>query len=344
MARIRIISLLILLMGAGAVAAEDIPRAGNPHGDIELDCYLCHSEGSWQTTEDVKDFDHAAMGFTLEGRHAQAHCRDCHRDPRFAFVGTSCADCHVDIHKGGLGPDCASCHDPRGWVQRSEARAAHDATAFPLVGAHSRVDCDACHSDALSGQYVGTPTDCYYCHAETWAATTNPEHQAVGFGQDCITCHSVYAATWGRGDFVHPPSFPLTGGHGALDCVDCHSDGFGGVSADCYVCHQTDYEGTTNPNHLSAGFPTDCAACHTTTAWEPSTWDHDTIFPIYSGRHRNEWDACADCHVVSSNYMVYECIFCHEHNQNDTDNDHSEVNDYQYLSAACLECHPDGSN
>jgi hypothetical protein len=289
------------------------------------------------------DFDHASTGFPLEGRHAGAHCRDCHQDPRFAFVGTSCADCHVDIHKGQLGPDCQQCHTPQGWVQPSEQRLAHDATDFPLVGAHNRVDCDACHNGPLAGNYVGTPTDCYFCHAETYAATDAPNHQTAGFATDCQRCHSVYASTWGGGDFSHPASFPLTAAHSGLECIACHSDGFMGAIADCYACHQSDYDGTSDPNHLASGFPTDCAACHSTTAWEPSSWDHDNLFPIYSGRHREEWDACIDCHVVPTNYAVFECIFCHEHNQNDTDNDHDEVGNYEFSSPACLDCHPDGS-
>ena len=408
-------ALLTMVLLAGAAAAQDTPVASNPHGDISLDCSLCHSEGSWRESPAASDFDHAATGFPLEGRHALAHCRDCHRDPRFAFVGTSCADCHADVHKGQLGPSCQDCHDPGGWVQRDRQRVAHDATSFPLVGAHSRVDCDACHTGALAGNHAGTPTDCYFCHSADYAATTNPDHQASGFGHDCLECHSAFTSTWGRGDFVHPASFPLTGAHGGLECAACHTGGFFGTASDCYACHQADYEGTSDPGHVSAGFPvscsichtttawepatynhdasgfpltgahrtadclschqggysgtpsdcyachqaeydatsdpahvsagfpTGCASCHSTTAWEPSTWDHDTLFPIYSGRHRDEWNSCADCHLVPSNYAAFECIFCHEHNQTDTDRDHQGEGDYQYLSSACLDCHPDGS-
>lgn len=335
--------LLLLLMTAGLSSAQEAPRAGNPHGPMDLDCVLCHDEGSWQISGRPDGFDHATTGFPLVGRHAEAHCRDCHEDPRFAFVGTSCADCHADIHKGRLGPDCQQCHTPEAWVQRSEQRVAHDATSFPLVGAHDRVDCDACHTGPLAGDYVGTPTDCYFCHAETYAATMNPDHQTAGFGTDCQECHSPYSSTWGSGDFSHPASFPLTGAHGRLECTACHVGGFTGAVTDCYACHQDDFEGTNDPDHVGAGFPVTCAICHTTTAWEPSSWDHDTLFPIYTGRHRSEWDSCVDCHVVPSNYVVFECIFCHEHNRSDTDQQHQEEgNDYQYNSLACFDCHPRG--
>ena len=47
---------------------------------------------------------------------------------------------------------------------------------------------------------------------------------------------------------------------------------------------------TTDPDHTAAGFSTDCATCHSETAWEPSTFDHDGLyFPIYSGEHDGEW-------------------------------------------------------
>jgi hypothetical protein len=221
-------------------------------------------------------------------------------------------------------------------------RRRHDGTALPLVGAHAAVDCDACHSGPVASLYVGTPTDCYACHAETWAATIDPPHATSGFGTDCVRCHSVYATGWSSGDFRHPASFPLTGGHALPDCSACHGDGFANTPTDCVACHQEDYDRTSDPNHVSAGFPTDCAACHTISAWEPANWDHDRLFPIYSGRHSNEWNTCADCHVVPANYAVFECITCHAHERAETDSEHRDVSGYQYLSSECFRCHPRG--
>lgn len=330
----------VLSLVAGSAHAQS--AAVNPHGPIDLDCAMCHGEGSWETGDAKLQFDHATTGFVLEGRHAGADCRDCHEDPRFAFVGTQCADCHIDVHGGSLGLDCEECHSPARWVDPPRFREMHDATAFALVGAHGRADCEACHLREGEDRFAGTPVDCWHCHHEDWAATTNPDHEATGMGTDCVTCHSPFATTWGGGDFVHPASFPLTGGHAGLSCADCHESGFGAAPTDCYACHRGDYENTSDPNHLSAGFPTDCAACHSPLRWEPADWDHDTLFPIYSGTHREKWNSCADCHVVATNYSVFECIDCHEHNRTDTDDDHDEVGDYEYVSSACLQCHPDG--
>ena len=414
MIRLRVSAILPIVLLAATAVAQDAPVAGNPHGPMSLDCGLCHAEGGWDEVRPSPDFDHAATGFPLEGRHAGARCRDCHRDPRFAFVGTACADCHADIHKGSVGPDCARCHTPAGWVARGDQRIAHDTTSFPLVGAHARVDCEACHTGPVAGNYVGTPTDCYFCHEDDYAATTAPDHATSGFGTDCRECHSAYSSTWGAGDFHHPDSFPLNGGHGGLACDACHVGGYDGVLSDCYSCHQADYESAADPDHLAGGLPTtcsvchtttawepasynhdatgfpltgahraadcaschqsgyagtptdchacheddylsandpphvtsgfgtDCAACHGTSAWEPADWDHDSLFPIYRGEHRGEWNSCTDCHTVPTDYTVFECITCHEHNQSEMDSEHRGVSGYQYVSSECLRCHPDG--
>ena len=408
--------LLLFLLLIPVTALGQAPRVGNPHGDMKLDCMLCHTEQSWDEEGRVQDFDHSVTGFDLEGLHSLAKCRDCHQEPVFAHVGTACVDCHQDLHRGRLGPVCEDCHTPNGWIDRPQMRRDHDATALPLVGAHERVDCDACHEGAVRSDYVGTPFECYSCHADVYHGTTAPDHEASGFGTDCIQCHGVFAATWGSGDFIHSGVFPLTGAHRTVDCMACHTDGFAGIPTDCVACHQDDYDsstdpghlaagfstdcrschttngwvpstfdhnatafpltgahrpldclachasgysgtptdcvachqddydGTTDPAHLAAGFPTDCLPCHTTTAWTPSTWDHDPLFPIYNGKHAQEWNTCTDCHTVPSNYAVFECIFCHEHNQSDSDDDHSEVQDYRYLSSECFRCHPRGDN
>ena len=48
-------------------------------------------------------------------------------------------------------------------------------------------------------------------------------------------------------------------------CAQCHTNNnYTTLPTTCYGCHQADFTGTTNPNHVSAGFPTDCTLCHTT--------------------------------------------------------------------------------
>ena len=195
----------------------------------------------------------------------------------------------------------------------------HDLTSFPLTGKHITTDCQECHSTG----YTGTPTDCYACHQQDYELVQDPNHVLKGYSTDCTQCHT----TNGWEDLVNfnhsTTQFPLTGAHVTTDCNSCHQQGYTNTPTDCYLCHTEDYNNSTNPNHAGAGFPTTCVDCHTTTAWVPSTFDHDgQYFPIYTGEHAGEWTLCADCHQVPNNFAVFTCISCHEHNQLDMDDKH----------------------
>jgi hypothetical protein len=181
-----------------------------------------------------------------------------------------------------------------------------------------------------------TPTDCYSCHKADYLATTSPNHSASGMATSCQTCHTTTPG-WKPATFNHSV-FPLTLGHATPACTDCHKNGnYTTTPTDCYSCHQQDYLGTTNPNHTSSGFPTTCQTCHTTTpGWKPASYtQHDSqYFPIYSGRHKGQWNACLDCHTNVSNYALFNCITCHS-------NVHSGKN---YTNAQCYSCHPRGTS
>ncbi|MCB0686739.1 MAG: hypothetical protein KDC53_09440, partial [Saprospiraceae bacterium] len=125
----------------------------------------------------------------------------------------------------------------------------------------------------------------------------------------------------------------------------CHTSGnYSNTPNTCAGCHIDNYNATNNPPHQSSGFSTDCASCHSQNDWTPATFDHDNqFFPIYSGKHKGEWSQCTECHTNAGNYALFSCTNCHEHsNKSQVDNDHSEVNGYQYNSNACYECHPTG--
>ena len=87
-----------------------------------------------------------------------------------------------------------------------------------------------------------------------------------------------------------------------------------------------------------------CVQCHDEERWEDAIYtEHDALyFPIFSGPHQGRWSSCAECHEVPSDFGVFTCLTCHEHNQADMDDKHSEEQDYRYESAACLDCHPSG--
>ncbi|MGQ7869504.1 hypothetical protein [Sunxiuqinia sp. sy24] len=176
-------------------------------------------------------------------------------------------------------------------------------------------------------------------------ATTAPNHQVSGYSTSCTECHSARAIDWGSANIEHN-FFPLEGGH-AIRCVDCHVSGtFEKISNDCFSCHQQDYNASQNPRHQELSFSTSCADCHSLNpGWEPAEFrNHDAqFFPIFSGKHRGEWNNCMDCHINSASYSEYSCIDCHEHSMSRMDDKHSDVNNYAYSSVSCLACHPQGN-
>ncbi|MFN7966006.1 MAG: hypothetical protein U0V87_10010 [Acidobacteriota bacterium] len=319
-----------------------------PHGNLEADCYICHSEQGWRPARISKDFNHKEMskGFALSGAHATAQCTGCHKTLDFAQNrGSNCFNCHQDVHRSELGNDCARCHTTVTFVDRSQQINMHRTSRFPLSGAHSTLDCASCHVSSAQGKrvFVGTPTDCYSCHRAQYESTRDPNHKTAGFPTDCAQCHSTRA--WDQAIFDHnKTNFPLTGAHRAQACPACHPGGkFQGTSTDCYSCHKTNYDSTSNPNHRAAGFPTDCKACHTTTNWN-SNFDHSTTdFPL-TGAHRNQ--PCPACHADGVyNGKSTACYSCHKPQYDSTTNPNHRAAGF---STDCSQCHTttswDGAN
>lgn len=319
-------------------------------GTTGNDCARCHTTAHWLIS-DVQEL-HEANGFPLDGAHFTASCTECHRQANelvFERLGGECVACHQqdflattnpNHQSAGFGTDCASCHDPlvTGWGGENFH------LFFPLEGGHDNVSCTECHT---TGNYADASPECSSCHMTDFTATTNPNHAVVGLGTDCASCHDPLTGNWSA--FINHDFFPLQGSHNINDCAACHNTGnLADASPECASCHMADYNATSNPNHSSQGFPTDCALCHSSDGgWTPASFtDHDAqYFPIYSGNHRNEWNACTDCHTDPNNYALFSCIDCHEHsNQNELANDHDDVNGYVFNSAACYQCHPDGDD
>jgi len=234
--------------------------------------------------------------------------------------------------------DCTQCHNNSDW---NDATFDHNATNFPLTGAHVATECSACHTDG----YVGTSTSCSSCHSGNYNATTNPNHSSLGISTSCQDCHTTNP-DWKPAAFsTHNDYYALNGAHAAVfsDCYLCHAGDYTNTQNTCFGCHSNDYNNTTDPAHATAQFSTDCLTCHTENAWKPSTFDHDSqYFPIYSGEHKGEWNNCSDCHTQASNYAVFSCLNCHEHNITDMADEHKDVNGYVYNSTNCLTCHPTG--
>ena len=323
--------------------------AQNPHGDnLKIDCASCHSPEGWAISADywnnrewekeeggTKRFDHDQTRFPLKDRHATVDCRTCHETLVFSEANGECISCHTDIHQQTVGVDCARCHSSANWLVDNITEI-HQQNGFPLLGQHATANCTDCHQSETALRFDRLGQECINCHRQDYLATTAPNHEAAGYSTECQICHDQAGPSWfwSAGTANHL-FFPLTKGHQIEDCTKCHIGGnFSNTPTDCFACHEADYRATTSPDHEAQGFPTDCVVCHgTDVGWPANNFtDHDNqYFPIYSGKHKNKWSECIDCHTTPGNFMVFDCIACHHdaHHQNQG-------------NTGCYECHPKG--
>ena len=153
-------------------------------------------------------FDHAPLGLTLEGRHAELGCAECHaqaeavvlgpEERRFIGLRRECDACHEDVHEGRILRACADCHgqlQPFAEVARFE-----HARGMRLEGAHAGLACDACHEkdgahavELLAGaQPPAGERECRDCHASPHAESFLREvadARRTTSGASCVLCH-----------------------------------------------------------------------------------------------------------------------------------------------------------
>jgi hypothetical protein len=165
-----------------------------PFGHFAGACGDCHQAAGWFPGE-LGDQDHAITGFPLMASHSLLPCESCHPPgrPRGAAL-PACSGCHWDDdpHQNMLGANCQDCHNEFDWLRTSFR---HTTTGWPLRGAHKLAACSDCHAAG----YIGTPTECWRCHA----AQADPAIRAhqTGSVQSCDYCHRPY--TWDVARFPH---------------------------------------------------------------------------------------------------------------------------------------------
>ena len=317
--------------------ALNVFAQSSPHGDkLNMKCDVCHISKNWTTIEIKKEgFNHDKTDFPLVGQHQTVTCKKCHTDLIFKSIKgkTTCNSCHFDVHQQTLGNDCERCHTPLIWTVRNITQI-HNQSRFPLRGRHTQLDCNLCHKSASLLRFDPMGTECIDCHTTDYFATTNPSHVASKFPKDCSLCHNDN--NWQSATFNHnSTNFPLTGGHVGLDCIQCHSKGYVGTPTTCVSCHLANYNASTNPNHITAKFSTDCQTCHNVTTWSPSTFNHNTAttFPL-TGAHIGV--ACVSCHKNGYAAIPTTCVSCHQANFNATTNPNHITAKF---STDCQSCH-----
>ncbi|MBV8205262.1 MAG: hypothetical protein JO041_00590 [Acidobacteria bacterium] len=315
------------------------------HRPDKGECSSCHTVQGWKPSSfGLKE--HLATGYPLEGRHAAVKCEGCHipkgKETRYKIAFAKCTDCHADGHQGQfalapLGNRCDECHTLRGWKPSTFTVARHQTSRFPLVSSHVAVACDECHKSqgpavkgTSSAQYVFKEMTCTACHEDPHKGQFRElmaRTRADGRPAGCEVCHSV--KSWkDLSLFNHDATkFPLIGSHRAVACIDCHrppnlqtplaTAEFNQAPMTCEGCHNDVHGGQFTPAGAAAP---ECASCHNSSKWKPSTFNHDTrtSFPL-KGLHKDV--ACARCHsdkrMVNGEQVLFykptptKCEACH---------------------------------
>jgi hypothetical protein len=117
--------------------------------------------------------------------------------------------------------------------------------------------------------------------------------------------------------------FPLVGSHRAVACSDCHKPPnleltmrhvrFSSAPSTCSECHETPHADQFGARG------SDCASCHNSNKWKPSSFDHEQTGFTLRGGHEDV--ACSACHtltkIVNGTHVLYykptpsACADCH---------------------------------
>ncbi|HPE57768.1 MAG TPA: hypothetical protein PK904_15280, partial [Bacteroidales bacterium] len=319
---------------------ENFNQTSNPdHNELGLtnNCALCHTtDPDWQpATFPVHD-----EYYVLEGAHVAIanNCFECH-EGNYTTTPNTCYGCHQEDYTSTNDPnhqaaqfptDCEMCHNQNAWEPSTFN---HDNQYFPIYSGEHEGEwdqCSDCHSDPTNYAIF----QCLTCHPQ---GEMDDEHEGIpGYVYNSINCLECHPDGGNATGFDHGlTNFPLDGAHSTVDCFDCHQGSYENTPSECVACHIENFNQTTDPNHVQAGFPQECNICHTTDpGWTPASFStHDEIWPL-TGAH--ETISCNECHQGNYTTISNECASCHINNYNQTtDPDHGEIG----FATTCEECH-----
>jgi len=319
--------------------ADEYYAATNPSHQLlqlSLDCEVCHAaqDRIWSKSS----FNHNVTGYFLLGMHAEASCSTCHTQ-RVDNTPNTCVGCHMPEFEASTQPphlaegfplDCETCHDSFTW----NSSFLHEQTGFLLEGAHENSICSDCHAEQ---NFSNTPETCAGCHINEFNSTSLPPHTDAEFEETCDDCHTVIAWLPSVWDHDLESEFQLTGAHIGPACSDCHNAvPYSQQGSECVICHQSEYDESLEPNHITSNIPETCEVCHTADNWETEVIDHtQTEFPLEGAHVEVE---CATCHDDGYD-LPLECEGCHLQEYTETTNTPSPDHTEYSFSESCIDCH-----
>lgn len=345
--------------------AAQLTAQGGLHGQLGAraeQCGLCHAEHNGASAPLVHGqsfalagvaprsaFDHATIGWLMDGAHAPLECAVCHEHAdaallpqgatRFLGLDQDCATCHEDAHEGQRVLACAACHGQTEW---KELASPEHARVLPLIGGHGGLTCAQCHAEGtphalevLGGKGPKPAARaCVACHDSPHAAGFVEGVGALGNlapGVTCVVCHAAEHASFHELALLamtpaqHAASgFTLEAPHDTQACTDCHDPSRnrfaarypGREAGQCSACHADVHAGQFEEGPFAAE---ECSACHEPTRWEPHAFTpekHALGALELSGKHLEL--ACEKCHEKASAEAARvfrgtpdACVACH---------------------------------
>ena len=273
-----------------AGSAPAVTFSHEQHGKVPT-CITCHSQVVHRSVPGKPYLDPTTMAYCLrchDGKQASGACETCHKAPH--------------DQRGA----CKNCHSLGSWASTF-------AHPVPLGSHHAKVQCEQCHSKSTPA-VVGFPEGCVSCHAKQhktvrtvlcarchvptrWKPSTfkHPTTDCLACHDrphsdrgDCLNCHTT--SSW-VSTFTHPVA--LSGVHAGFACEKCHTKGLNAPGRACVSCHGVQHGGLT-----------DCAQCHATSSFSPSTFNHPE-----TGMSGWQSMSCTQCHP-SNNFSNVYCT-CH---------------------------------
>jgi hypothetical protein len=273
---------------SGAALVTDPNACGRCHGEHHGASFtLVHARSFVLAgVPDVLAFDHARIGWPMDGRHSELECTECHTHAtatqlpegttRYLGLDRSCASCHEDPHEGVLTLACAECHVQTSFEQHVPV--GHE-RHLPLTGGHAALSCRECHAEGsahsleiLAGRRARPPSrGCADCHASPHAtAFVDAIAHAEGMPKSrvCGVCHAPEHLEFRAETLTMTPEqhahtgFVLATPHTLQATTLGDSDAMAAQRGlTCAGCH--DPALATFEERYPGRRGLDCAACHT---------------------------------------------------------------------------------
>ena len=298
--------------GGKSIAVDPAKFAKSVHGELALDCTVCHTEVSASKiphAEKLKPVDCS----TCHAQPAKQYQQTVHGKARKdgSTVAATCTSCHGvhDIlratdpasrtNHANVEATCAACHGNDKFVKEANLPGGNIGNQFH----------DSIHGKALTGAAQASAPTCTGCHGAHDIRAKSDEASRVSRARipdTCGTCHQAIKTKFAAGQHG---KLRHEGNLAAPGCTDCHSaheikrhdtPGFQtAVIEQCGGCHAdylSTYRDTFHGQVTKLGYANmaTCASCHGAHDILPASNPASTISP------QNRVKTCQQCHAGAS--------------------------------------------